>query len=360
MKVPFVDLRAEYKEIRDEVDAAMRSVIEESHFILGPEVETFEDAFTHYIGTRYCISVSSGTEALKLALEAIEVKPGDEVVLPVNTFVATALAVTALGAIPRFVDCEEDSFLIDMEKVHDVIGPRTKAFIPVHLYGRVVDLDAVNAAISIPVIEDAAQAHGAESNGKRAGSVGLAGCFSFYPSKNLGAYGDGGAVVTSDNSLREQLKLLRNYGQTKKYHHEVKGGNSRLDGIQAAVLSVKLKYLDKWNVLRRTAASFYTENLKEGIPRTQGDSVYHLYVIRIKNRDELREKLASEGIATGIHYPIPLHLQGCFKDLPFANESFPIAEKLSGEILSLPMYPHIQPEQLEYVVEKVNQWGEPV
>lgn len=360
MKVPFVDLKAEYEEIREEVDIAIHSIIEKSHFILGPEVEAFEESFARYIGTRYCVGVSSGTDALKLALEAIDVKRGDEVILPANTFIATALAVTALGAIPRFVDCKEDSFLIDLEKAHDAIGPLTKAFIPVHLYGRFVDLDGMDNFFGIPAIEDAAQAHGAESNGKRAGSIGLAGCFSFYPSKNLGAYGDGGAIVTSDETLKNRVQLLRNYGQIRKYYHEIKGGNTRLDGIHAAILLVKLKYLDKWNTLRRTAASFYTENLKEGIPRTDENSVYHLYVIRVKNRDELRDKLANVGIATGIHYPVPLHLQECFKDLESAKESFPVAERLSGEILSLPMYPQLQTEQLEYVVEKVNQWGEPI
>ena len=335
----------------------MRSVIEKSHFVLGPEVDMFEKSFARYTGTQYCISVSSGTEALKLALESIGVGQGDEVVLPVNTFVASALAVTALGAIPRFVDCNENNFLINMDKALDTFGARTKAFMPVHLYGKMVDADALNA-VTIPVIEDAAQAHGAESKGKKAGSVGLAGCFSFYPSKNLGAYGDGGAIVTSDGNLRDVLLLLRNHGQTRKYYHDIKGSNARLDGIQAAVLSVKLKYLDKCNELRRSAAFFYTKNLKEGIFRTEGDSVYHLYVIRIKNRDELQAKLGSAGIATGVHYPVPLHLQKCFNDLD--HGSYPVAERLAGEILSLPMYPHISPNQLEYVVEKVNQWAEPI
>lgn len=359
MNVPFVDLQAEYIDIREEVEAAIRAVIEKSHFILSPEVEAFEEAFAHYIGGRYCVGVSSGTDALKLALEAIGVGSGDEVILPVNTFIATAYAVTSLGAIPRFVDCNEDDYLIDMAKVHEAICARTKAFIPVHLYGKMMDPDAMQS-VAVPVIEDAAQAHGAETNGRRAGGVGIAGCFSFYPSKNLGAYGDGGAVVTSDKALRDRLHMLRNYGQSKKYFHDEKGGNARLDGLQAAVLMVKLKYLDKNNALRKAAASFYTKNLKEGIPRTAGDSVYHLYVIRVKNRDKLIEKLAGAGIAAAIHYPIPLHKQKCFRDLNFSDGKFPIAEKLAGEILSLPIYPHIRADQLEYVVEKVNQWGEPI
>ncbi|MBU0673514.1 MAG: DegT/DnrJ/EryC1/StrS family aminotransferase [Proteobacteria bacterium] len=359
MNVPFVDLQAEFREVDGEVSAAIRNVVQKGNFVLGPEVEGFEEAFARYVGSSCCIGVSSGTDALRMALEGIGISAGDEVIVPVNTFVATALAVTAIGAVPRFVDSVDESFLLDIAKAHEAVNSRTRAVIPVHLYGRMVAAEDL-ASFDLPVIEDAAQAHGQDCQGRRAGSVGRAGCFSFYPSKNLGAYGDGGAITTSDEELRDRLRLLRNYGQSRKYHHEIKGGNHRLDAIQAAVLRVKLKSLDRWNQCRRAAAAYYTNHLKDGISRPTGESVYHLYVIRVGNRDRLQGKLAEAGIDTGIHYPVPLHLAPCFKELGGRQGDFPVAERAAREILSLPMSPFITSEQQEYVVEKVNKWGEPV
>jgi dTDP-4-amino-4,6-dideoxygalactose transaminase len=353
VKVPFVDLRAEYTEIGGEVRQALGAVIESAQFVLGPAVQSFEGAFAAACGADHCVGVSSGTDAIKLSLEALGVGPGDEVIVPANSFAASALAVSALGARPRLVDCEEESHLLDPAAADRALSDRTRAILPVHLYGRMVDLEPFER-LGPPILEDAAQAHGAERAGFRAGSRGVAGCFSFYPSKNLGAYGDAGAVVTSDEGLAEELRRLRHYGQSTKYHHERRGYNARLDSLQAAVLEVKLRHLADWNRRRRAAAAYYDEHLREGIGRPVLDGVFHLYVIRVRNRDLLQKRLAEAGIETGVHYPIPLHLQGCFRDLGHAEGDFPVAERLSREILSLPMYPQIRPEQLDHVVERVN------
>lgn len=357
MKVRFVDLRAEYEEVGEETQGALASIVEGGQFILGPAVERFEGAFAAACGARYCVGVSSGTEALKLSLEALGVGPGHEVIVPVNTFAATALAVSALGARPCLVDCEEESSLLDPVAAERAITDRTRAIVPVHLYGRMVDLAPLEG-LGVPIVEDAAQAHGAEVDGSRAGSRGAAGCFSFYPSKNLGAYGDAGAVVTSREELAEELRSLRQYGQSTKYRHERLGYNARLDGLQAAVLEVKLRHLDDWTRRRRAAASFYSAHLKQGIPRPGPEGVFHLYVIRVRNRDRLQKALGEVGIETGIHYPIPLHLQPCFRELGYAEGDFPVAERMAREILSLPMYPQIRDDQLTYVVEQVNRLAE--
>jgi dTDP-4-amino-4,6-dideoxygalactose transaminase len=357
-RVPFVDLRAEYEEIRTELDDAVRGVVESSHFILGSPVERFETAFARYVGAPHCVGVSDGTEALKLTLEALGVGQGDEVVLPAHTFAASAMAVTACRAVPRFVDCDPRTHLLDVERTRAAVGPRTRAIMPVHLYGSMADVQPL-LDLGLPVVEDAAQAHGAARNGHRAGSIGRAGCFSFYPSKNLGAWGDAGAVVTSDSALHQRLLQLRNYGQSVKYHHDELGYNARLDGLQAAILLAKLAHLDEWNARRRRAAAFYAEHLRGEIPRPAGTGVFHLYVIQVRQRDRLREALGQAGIETGVHYPIPLHLQPCFRDLGHREGDFPHSERIAHETLSLPMYPQIRDEQLAHVVEQVNRLAEP-
>lgn len=358
LRVPFVDLRAEYEEVRSEVDAAVSGIVERSQFILGPSVERFESAFAAYVGARHCAAVSSGTEALKLVLEALGVGDGDEVVLPAHTFAATAMAVWACRAVPRFVDCDARTHLLDLERAREAVGPRTRAIMPVHLYGSMADVQPL-LDLGIPVVEDAAQAHGAARDGRRAGSIGRAGCFSFYPSKNLGAWGDAGAVVTSDAALHQRLLRLRNYGQSVKYHHDELGYNARMDGLQAAILLAKLAHLDGWNARRQLAAEFYSEHLRDDIPRPEAPGVFHLYVIQVRQRDRLREALGQAGIESGVHYPIPLHLQPCFSDLGHREGDFPRAERIARETLSLPMYPQIRDEQLAHVVEQVNRLAEP-
>jgi len=355
--VPFVDLHAELEEIRREVEPAVRDVIESAQFIMGPQVARFEASFAEYVGARYAVGVSNGTEALKLALEAIDVGRGDEVIVPAHTFAASALAVWAAGATPRLVDCDDRTHRIDPVAARRAVGERTRAIIAVHLYGGMADLEAL-ADLGLPIVEDCAQAHGATANGRTAGSVGIAGCFSFYPSKNLGAWGDGGCVVTSDERVYRRLLHLRNYGQSKKYHHDEKGYNSRLDTLQAAVLSVKLPRLDDGNARRRRAAAFYAQHLRTDLPRPGPDGVFHLYPILARNRDLLRTRLATEGIESGIHYPIPLHLLPCFADLGHGEGDFPVAERIARETLSLPIYPQIRDEQLAHVVEQVNRFAE--
>lgn len=359
MKVPLIDLFAAHAELRDELDAAVRRVVDSSRFILGPEVEAFESSFAQYVGAAHGIGVSSGTEALKLVLEALGIGVGDEVIVPTNSFAATAMAVAATGATPRFVDCCEADALLDVDAALAAVGSRTRAIVPVHLYGRLLDLAALRSA-NLPLIEDAAQAHGARRDTTSAGNQGVAACFSFYPAKNLGAWGDAGAVVTSDAALADQLRALRNYGQSARYLHDHQGYNARLDALQAAVLSVKLRTLDTWNAQRRAAAAFYDENLTFGRPPRLAGDVYHLYIVRVANRDELRERLAEAGIETGIHYPCPLHLQTCFAQLGYQRGDFPVAERQAAQILSLPLYPQITHEAQQYVIDAFHRWGQPL
>jgi len=358
MRVPFIDLEAEFEETGEQALAAVATLARRGSFVLGPAVERFEAAFAEVSGTAHCVGVSNGTDALKLTLDALGVGPGDEVVVPTNTFAATALAVHATGARPRFVDCDARTYLMDVDAALAAVGPRTKAFLPVHLYGRVVDV-APLVATGIPVVEDAAQAHGARHGDLRAGTGGVAGCFSFYPSKNLGAWGDAGAVVTSDAGLREKLVRLRNYGQSRKYYHDEPGTNARLDAVQAAVLEVKLRHLDAWNARRRVAAEAYAERLRPEIVRPEPEGVFHLYVVRVGNRDALRTALAEREIESGIHYPVPLHLQRCFADLGHREGEFPVAERAAREIVSLPMYPQIREDQLAWVARAVNELAVP-
>src|SRR5215212_3944830 len=361
MPVPFVDLQAQYRSIKAEVDAAVQRVLDTSAFILGREVEAFERAFAEYVGARECVGVSNGTAAIQLALQACGVGPGDEVVVPANTFFATAEAVSTAGATPVFADCDPVTYNIDAGRIEEVITERTRAVIPVHLYGQPADLDAVFEIAerhNLVVIEDAAQAHGARYKGKRVGPLGRAGCFSFYPGKNLGAYGEGGAVVTNDKEVARRVRLLRDHGSEQKYRHEVVGYNFRLEGIQGAVLGVKLKHLDRWNELRRQHAARYRKLLAPhagaGLLTLQGESrdaesVHHLFVIQADARDSLQRFLSAAGVQTGIHYPVPVHLQPAYASLGHKEGDFPVAERQAQRLLSLPMFAELTERQVGYV-----------
>jgi dTDP-4-amino-4,6-dideoxygalactose transaminase len=362
VKVPFVDLKAQYGSLRREVRSAIDGVLEQGSFILGPQVGAFEESFARYVGASHCVGVDSGTAALKLALAALGVGPGDEVIIPANTYIASAIAVSATGAAPVLVDVD-DTYLIDATAVEAAITPRTKAVMPVHLYGQAVSMMPIlrlAEKYGIAVVEDACQAHGAKNDSKRVGGIGTIGCFSFYPGKNLGAYGDAGAVVTNDEPLCERIRLLRDFGQQKKYEHLVKGENARLDSIQAAVLEVKLRYLDGWNQRRRENAALYDALLGWAgfsTPKCLVDEghVYHLYVIEVDDRDRVAGELAKRGIQTGIHYPTPIHLQPAYAELAPLAGSFPVTEAAAQRVLSLPMYAELQPEQIHYVVEAFSE-----
>ena len=363
MKVPFVDLRAQAATLRDEFEPAIWSVIDRAAYTLGPELEEFERAFAAFCECTYCVGVSSGTDAVKLALLAAGVGAGDEVIVPANTFIATAEAVSHIGATPVFVDVLADTALVDPEAVAAAVGERTRALIPVHLFGQPADMDQLAALAErhdLIVVEDACQAHGARYGGRRSGGLGVAAAFSFYPGKNLGALGDGGAVTTNVLEVAERLSLYRNHGQADRYTHKVIGYCDRLHNLQAALLLVKLERLDQWNEARRSAARRYDEMLAgvEGVTpiacRDDVEPVYHLYVVQVEERDRVREELEDAGIGIGIHYPLPLHLQPAYSHLGGAAGDCPVAEGLAGRLLSLPMFPEIEPEQQEYVVERLQ------
>jgi dTDP-4-amino-4,6-dideoxygalactose transaminase len=362
--VPFVDLKAQYQTMRDEVRAAVDMVFESTQFILGDAVETFERAFANYLGVKHAIGVGSGVDALKIALEAAGVGAGDEVIIPANTFIATPLAVSATGAKPVLVDCTEDTYQINPDLIGPEITPRTKVIMPVHLYGQSADMSAIVEIArthGLLVIEDAAQAHGTRFMGTPCGTFGLAGCFSFYPGKNLGAYGDGGAIVTNDDEFAQKVSRLRNYGQQQKYVHVEKGTNSRLDTVQAAILNVKLRHLDEWNEARRAHAAVYSDSLANDLIVPALDSrsthIFHLYVVRTPHRDKLQKHLATLGIQTGIHYPIPIHLQEAYSDLGFKRGAFSVTEALADEIVSLPMYAELSQQQIELVVDAISSFS---
>jgi dTDP-4-amino-4,6-dideoxygalactose transaminase len=362
-RITFLDLGAAYAELREELDAAARGVMASSQFILGPEVSAFEEEFAAYCETRHAIGVGSGLDALRLILLGYEVGPGDEVVVPSNTFIATWLAVTQSGAIPVPVEPDPVTHNITAEAVEAAITSSTKAIMPVHLYGHPADMDAIVAlgrALSLPVIEDAAQAQGARYRGLRAGGLADAGGFSFYPGKNLGALGDAGAVTTNDDALAERVRMLRNYGSKVKYHHDAPGMNSRLDSIQAAALRVKLRHLDDWNERRRAVAARYLELLGDvdGLtlpcPADWAEPVWHLFVVRHPQRDALQARLSDNGVDTIIHYPIPPHLTGAYAG-EFGDARLPVAESLAGEVLSLPMGPHLALEDAATVAAAVRE-----
>jgi dTDP-4-amino-4,6-dideoxygalactose transaminase len=362
--IPFLDLKAQYKSIKSEIDTAVINVLESTQFVLGEHVAAFERDFASYCGAQHAVAVNSGTSALHLALLAAGVGPGDEVITIPFTFVATVSAICYTGARPVFIDIEPRSFTMDPAQLEKAITPRTKAILPVHLYGQMADMDAILEIADrhgIPVIEDACQAHGAESKGRRAGSVGLSGCFSFYPGKNLGAYGEGGAIVTSDAGQAKTMRMLRDWGQEKRYHHVLKGFNYRMEGIQGAILGVKLRHLEAWTEARRARAREYdallsdseTAKAPEQLPGRR--HVYHIYAVRSTDREELQQVLQSEGIQTGLHYPIPVHLQEAHADLGYKPGDFPQSEAAAREVLSLPMFPEMTSAQVEQVVATMRQ-----
>jgi dTDP-4-amino-4,6-dideoxygalactose transaminase len=360
--VPLVDLQAQQREIAEEVAAGFAAVIAASAFILGPPVAEFEAAFARFCGVRHCLGVGNGTDALELMLRACDVGAGDEVIVPANTFIATALAVVRAGATPVLVDCD-DYHLIDPQRVAAAITPRTRALLPVHLYGQVADMEALHslaAARDMLLFEDAAQAQGARRHGRPAGALARAAGTSFYPGKNIGAYGDAGAVLTDDGEIADRVRRLRNWGSERKYHHPELGFNSRLDTLQAVVLAAKLKRLANWNEARRQAADRYAGLLagtpEVELPRTLAgnDHVWHLYVVRVPRRDAVLDELQKAGIGAGIHYPTPLHLHGALRHLGYREGDFPNAERAAGEVLSLPLHPHLAEEQQSRVVARLR------
>lgn len=361
--VPFVDLQAQYRAIESDVNAAINKVVSDCNFILGSQVEEFEKTFASFVGAEYAIGVGSGLDALHLSLRALNIGPGDEVILPANTYIATALAVTAVGARPVLVDCDISSYNIDLELIEEAVTSRTRAILPVHLTGQAADMDPILKVASrhgLYVIEDSAQAHGTLYKGKPCGSIGTTGCFSFYPGKNLGAYGDGGLITTNDSRLSERMRRMRNYGQQAKYEHVEKGLNTRLDTLQAAILSVKLPHLAMWNAARAANAEKYREQLKgTGDIHFQQQStysthIYHLFIIETDYRDALAQHLSKAGIQTGIHYPKPIHLQAAYADLGYRLGDFPHAERLAKRILSLPMFPELNDSQIERVAGEIK------
>jgi dTDP-4-amino-4,6-dideoxygalactose transaminase len=372
MNVPFLDLKAQYETIKDEIAVAIQQVLDNTAFAGGPFVEQFEKEFATFCQRNYAIGVGSGTEALWLALLSLGIGPGDEVITVPNTFFATTEAISLTGARPVFVDIDETTYTMDPQKLYDYLKLRTphsatknqlKAIIPVHLFGQMADMDPIMKiarAHGLTVIEDACQSHGAEYKGTPAGTIGDVGCFSFYPGKNLGAYGEAGAIVTNNPEVEWKLRALRNHGQPKKHHHAMVGWNARMDGLQGAVLSIKLKHLADWNEARRENAKFYHSLLTdvEGIIVPQeakyAKHVYHLYVIRIQNRDALIDTLRGKGISCGIHYPVPIHLTDAYKFLGYGKGSFSISERYAEELVSLPMYPELTKEQIETVVDTIN------
>lgn len=365
--IPFVDLKAQYASIKTEVNAAIQGILDSCQFTLGSEVAAFEEEFAAYSQAKFGIGVNTGTSALHLALLAANIGPGDEVITVPFTFVATVSAIHYTGATPVFVDIDPKTYTMDPAQLESVITPKTKAIIPVHLYGQPADMDPILAIAKkhgLVVIEDACQAHGAEYKGRRAGSIGDMGAFSFYPGKNLGAYGEGGMVTTSNPEFTRTIRMLRDWGAEKKYHHVLKGYNFRLEGIQGAVLRVKLKYLEGWTEARRTAAGHYDRLLAgSGVPtpiaRPDVRHVYHVYAVRTQARAEWQQALNAQGIQSGIHYPIPVHLLPAFADLGYKAGQFPHSEKAANEVLSLPMFPELTQAQCEEVVRAVRALAAP-
>ena len=365
MKVQFIDFSQQYLTVKQEIDQGFKDVIAKGNFILGEEEKVFEEEFAQYCDAKYAVGVNSGTDALYLALAALDIDKDDEVILPSFTFIATALCVSYTGAKPVFVDIEEATGNLDPQQLKKAITKKTKAIIPVHIYGQPAEMNAINTIAkekNIFVIEDAAQSHGAKYHGKKVGSLGDVACFSFYPTKGLGAFGDGGIIVTDSKDIFERSKMLRDYGRLGRYEHKIKGYNSRLDTLQAVVLSAKLRHLDEWNNMRAAHAAYYGQLLKgiKGLetPKTAKDRthVFQTFAVRIKkDRDRICEELQKRSIGVLIHYPIPLHLQEAYKELKYKKGDFPVSEKLADQVLSLPMYPHMKKEQIEYVCSALKE-----
>ena len=360
--IPFVDLKAQYHSIKEEVDRAVAGVLESSQFVLGKEVAAFEEDFAAYCGGGQAIGVNSGTSALHLAFLAAGIKPGDEIITTPFTFVATVAAIYYAGAKPVYVDIDPESYNLDPARLEAAITPRTKAIVPVHLYGQPADMDPILEVArrhGITVIEDACQAHGAEYKGHRTGSLAEMACFSFYPGKNLGAYGEGGAVVTSNPEYAKTIRMLRDWGQSRRYYHDLRGFNYRMEGIQGAILRVKLRHLEKWTEARRAHAAVYTELLAGAGVNTPREMpyarhVYHVFALRSTQRDAAVAAMNAAGVGTGIHYPIPVHLQEAYREPHFKEGDFPIAERVAGEVFSIPMFPELQRAQLEAVCDAVR------
>lgn len=363
MMIPMVDLRVQYEAIKEEINNAVLGVIQSSHYILGPQGKALEEEIAHYHGVKHAVAVASGTDALHLALLAAGIKRGDEVITTPFTFIATAEAISYVGAVPVFVDINTDSFNIDISKIAPAITRKTKAIIPVHLYGQPADMDGLMELAkkhNLRVIEDCAQSFGAEYHERKTGAIGDLGCFSFFPSKNLGGYGDGGMVTTNDEKVARHLLSLRNHGSTVRYYHDEIGFNSRLDEIQAAIIRVKFKHINTYNTMRRNNASLYSKYFSESGIRTPSEQsgtkhVFHQYTIRVKNRDAVKQKLDAGGITSSmIYYPVPLHLQAAYKDLGMKPGSLPMAEQAAAEVLSLPLYPELTEEQIKAVADEVK------
>ena len=361
MHIPLLDLKAQYATIRDQATQAIGEVCESQMFALGPAVARFEQNVAEYCGCKFAIGISSGTDALLISLMALGIGPGDEVITTPFSFFATAGSVARVGAKPVFVDVDPDTFNIDPNGIEEKITDKTRAVIPVHLFGQVADMEKITEIAGrrdIAVIEDAAQAIGATRNGTAAGNFGICGCFSFYPTKNLGCFGDGGMVTTNDPDFADKIRILRNHGQGPAYFYSIIGGNFRLDGIQGAVLDVKLKHLDNWNEQRRQHASLYDHLFADSPVNTPvidpaNTSIFHQYTVTISERDKLKEFLAENQIGSAVFYPKPLHLQDCFQELGYQPGDLPVAERLCGEVLSLPVYPELSPKQIEHVAATV-------
>jgi dTDP-4-amino-4,6-dideoxygalactose transaminase len=359
--IPLLDLKAQYETIKDDIKEAIDAVMDSGHYIMGPFVNEFEKNLAQYCGVKHAIGVANGTDALLLTLDALGIGPGDEVITSPFTFFASAEVISQVGAKPVFVDIEPDTYNLDVSKLEAAITPNTKAIIPVHIFGQPADIDEIlmlGEKYGIYIVEDACQAIGSTYKGKMAGSMGVAGCFSFFPTKNLGGYGDGGMVITDDDSLALKIKILRLHGSSPKYYHAMVGYNSRLDSLQAAMLNIKLAYLDEWNEKRRTKAAYYNialSNLPLRLPIVKEDrqAIYHLYIIQTKYRDELISYLSDYGISSGVYYPIPLHRQKVYLDLGYEEGSLPVSEKSASGTLALPLYPELTEEDQEYVVSVI-------
>lgn len=364
MEIPFLNLEPMHTEIRDEILSAFKKIYDNNSFILGHSVDSFEQEFSKYCNTDYCISCGNGLDALSIILRGYDIGDGDEVIVPSNTFIATALAVSYVGAKVVFVEPDIKTFNIDVNKIEKAITPKTKAIIAVHLYGRPAEINKIKVICekyNLKLIEDAAQSHGAIYNGKKTGNLGDAAGFSFYPGKNLGALGDGGAILTNDSILAQKVRAIRNYGSIIKYNNDYKGVNSRLDEIQAEFLRIKLPYLDKWNTHRQKSAKLYLEriiNSKIILPITNSvnESIWHVFILRTDYRDNLVKYLKNNGIETLIHYPIPIHLQKAYKDLGYMTGDFPVAENISKTVLSLPMWYGMKDDEINYVINVLNKW----
>lgn len=364
MQIPAFDLTRQYKNISQELLPLLEETFSKGQFILGENVEAFEKEIARYCNVKYAVGVASGTDALLISLEALGIGEGDEVITTPFTFFATAEVISLVKARPMFVDIDSDTYNIDPDKIEDAITPKTKAIIPVHLFGQMAEMDEIAylaEKYNLFIIEDACQAIGAEYKGKKAGSIGNSGCFSFFPTKNLGGYGDGGLITTNDENLYQKARLLRVHGSIKKYFHEIIGHNSRLDEIQAVVLRVKLKYLESWIKRRREIAKIYSENLRNldiKVPEEKPyvRHVYHQYTIRVRKRDELQNYLKLKGIGTAIYYPLPLHLQKCYENLGYKKGDFPESEKASQEVLALPMWPEMTDEEVYYVIKTIKEF----